>query len=732
MKIKDRLYIDVVRYFSKAQKTAFLCLLVLSVLLGVLLPFLYSRLDSGNIKLSREYVAGELSDETVVSPISFSFVDEVETKKAKENAQKAIFPYYSLSLSKTLEMRNILTDYLKAIIGGNETVARYYLSDAGYADTLDVTSRLLSLSAENLLVISRLIEENQSQILLSGVFSAQELNTSNAEGYYTILFDNASGASAKRISTEDLITEATLFKSILDQAYSSYSNLTYEDIKLISDAVDLFTYTNVFYDEYKTNNMRQEASLNTPSSIIYIEKGDEIIRRDEVITERMLRIVDIINNQAPSADMVNMLVQAVFLITVLAFGIYFFVYFIPYHFRTPLYSLLFLSGLVLTEILTFLWLVLSIDNYQSYSPSSIMPYLYLPVMFTCITNRRRIGFITGFVLSGFAVIYQSSDKYTFFNLIVIIEASVMFIRFGTNRIDIIYEAFYSSIVAALTTGLFSLFAGYSYQMLVNNMILVVLNVVVSYIAVSITLPLLEKIFNLPTIFRLHELSYTDTPTLNRLAHVAQGTFNHVRNVSDMSYQAAKAIGANAELTRVGALYHDIGKSEHPEYFIENQSGKNAHDQITTSLSAAIIKSHVRLGVEKAKEIGLPQEVINIISEHHGNDIITYFYNEAKKEASGNMSVSEEDYRYNGEPPQSPESAIVMLADCTEAASRTLKNPNTNKYDRLISNIIISKINHNQLSQSSLTLTDLDIIKDTFILSLVGRDHQRIEYDNKES
>ena len=221
MKIKDRLYIDVVRYFSKAQKTAFLCLLVLSVLLGVLLPFLYSRLDSGNIKLSREYVAGELSDETVVSPISFSFVDEVETKRAKENAQKAIFPYYSLSLSKTLEMRNILTDYLKAIIGGNETVARYYLSDAGYNDTLDVTSRLLSLSAENLLVISRLIEENQSQILLSGVFSAQELNTSNAEGYYTILFDNASGASAKRISTEDLITEATLFKSILDQAYSS-------------------------------------------------------------------------------------------------------------------------------------------------------------------------------------------------------------------------------------------------------------------------------------------------------------------------------------------------------------------------------------------------------------------------------------------------------------------------------------------------------------------------------
>ena len=248
--------------------------------------------------------------------------------------------------------------------------------------------------------------------------------------------------------------------------------------------------------------------------------------------------------------------------------------------------------------------------------------------------------------------------------------------------------------------------------------------------VSVILPILEKIFNLPTQFRLHELSYTDSPTLNRLSQVAQGTFNHVRNVSDMSYAAAKAIGADAELTRVGALYHDIGKAEHPEYFIENQSGKgNAHDELNNNLSAAIIKSHVKLGVEKGREIGLPQEVLDIISQHHGNDIITYFYNEAKKNnPDGARFVHEEDFRYNSDIPQTPEAAIVMLADCVEAASRTLKNPNTQKYDRLIMSIMISKINHNQLSDSKLTLTDLVTIKDTFIRSLIGRDHQRIEYD----
>ena len=204
--------------------------------------------------------------------------------------------------------------------------------------------------------------------------------------------------------------------------------------------------------------------------------------------------------------------------------------------------------------------------------------------------------------------------------------------------------------------------------------------------------------------------------------------NHAKNVSEMAYSACKAINANADLALVGGLYHDIGKAEHPEYFIENQSGKNAHDEINNTLSAAIIKSHVKLGVEKAKEAGLPQEVIDIISEHHGNDLIKYFYNEAVREAKErSLVVSEEDFRYNGRIPSTPESAVVMLADCSEAATRTLKNPNHQKYEKLISSIIMDKMNYKQLNNSRLTLNDLDKIKESFIHYLMGRDHQRIEY-----
>ena len=521
-----------------------------------------------------------------------------------------------------------------------------------------------------------------------------------------------------------------IYEYIINYGFDNYREIGDSNIILIAQAVRMLSKANVSYDALETEQMRENAAISTPPVSIRLREGDLIIARDTIITEQDLRIIDQINNMRVYIPLATLLCDAILLFTILAFAIVYFISCIQYKYRIPLYSILFLSGLIFILVLSYLLMRWILSTSDSITIDPLLPFLFLPVIFTCITNKRRIGFAVGFVTAGFAVLFPTSGKYTFFLLLVVIEASVLFVRRGTNRIDVIYEAFYSALIAAFATAVFSLINGYSYATFASNIVFIILNVLLTYIAVSVILPLLEKFFNLPTQFRLHELSYTDSPTLNRLSQVAQGTFNHVRNVADMSYSAAKAIGADAELTRVGALYHDIGKSEHPEYFIENQSGKgNAHDDLNNNLSAAIIKSHVKLGVEKGREIGLPQEVLDIISQHHGNDIITYFFNEAKKNnPDGARLVHEEDFRYNSDIPQTPEAAIVMLADCTEAASRTLKNPNTQKYDRLIMSIIISKINHNQLSASKLTLTDLVKIKDTFIRSLIGRDHQRIEYD----
>ena len=731
--MRNQVFKDVWGYFSNAQKIAYLVLFALCVLIGVLIPLLLPNSSMRQIELSRNYQAGELSDEDVYSPQTVNFIDEVATENARAEARRAVLPYYSFNLLNTIADMNLVHDYAESLSTDSATSPYAVLREAGILDT-DLTNRILNLPESDRNIIAGLIEDVMKAVLAKGVYSAADINESLSQGYSMITterLDSRYSVYTETVDVSSLLMSEYIYEYLINYGFNNYREIGDSNIIIIAELIRLLASPNVSYDALETDNRRNEAAVATAPVSVRLEAGDLIIARDSIITEQALRIIDEINSMRVYVPIASLIADAVFLFVILSFATCFTISCIQYRYRIPLYSIMFVSGLIIILILSFFFMRWILSTSDRVTVDPLLPFLFLPVLFTCMTNKRRIGFAIGFVTAGFAVLFPTSSKYTFFHLLVVIEASVLFARHGTNRIDVIYEALYSALIAAVATAAFSLINGYSYEVLASNIVFIILNVLFTYIAVSVSLPILEKIFNLPTQFRLHELSYTDSPTLNRLSQVAQGTFNHVRNVSDMSYAAAKEIGVDAELTRVGALYHDIGKAEHPEYFIENQGGKgNAHDELNNNLSAAIIKSHVKLGVEKGREIGLPQEVLDIISQHHGNDIITYFYNEAKKNSPDGRFVHEEDFRYNSDIPQSPEAAIVMLADCVEAASRTLKNPNTQKYDRLIMNIIISKINHNQLADSKLTLTDLVKIKDTFIRSLVGRDHQRIEYDKE--
>jgi hypothetical protein len=247
------------------------------------------------------------------------------------------------------------------------------------------------------------------------------------------------------------------------------------------------------------------------------------------------------------------------------------------------------------------------------------------------------------------------------------------------------------------------------------------------------LPPLEHLLNAVTPFRLLELSDLNAPILRKLFTTAPGTYSHSLMVANLAEQACQDICqqggmANGLLARVGAYYHDIGKMENPDYFVENQSEHNRHDEIAPRLSATIIRSHVKLGVEKAYSLGLPKDVISIIGEHHGNSIISWFYNKA---AENETIVNPEDFSYPGSPPRSKESAIVMLADITEAAVRTLTKPNANKIEKFIQQLFDAKIEHGQLSESDLSFRDLEIIKKSFVRVLAGYYHARIEYPKQQ-
>jgi putative nucleotidyltransferase with HDIG domain len=245
------------------------------------------------------------------------------------------------------------------------------------------------------------------------------------------------------------------------------------------------------------------------------------------------------------------------------------------------------------------------------------------------------------------------------------------------------------------------------------------------------LPLLEHVLNTATTFRLIELSDLNVPILKRMRLQAPGTFIHSQNVAHLSEAACDSIGADGLLARVGAYYHDIGKVDQARFFVENQTGDNRHDDLKATLSVAIIKSHVRIGMEKGRELRLPDEVLAFIEQHHGTSVIRYFYDRAVKEKGPDSAVPE-DYSYAGPRPMSREAAIVMLADSAEAATRTLKKPTAAKLEKFVWDLIMDRFQTGELNNCDLTLRDLESVKESFVHVLTGHFHSRIEYPRENA
>jgi cyclic-di-AMP phosphodiesterase PgpH len=257
--------------------------------------------------------------------------------------------------------------------------------------------------------------------------------------------------------------------------------------------------------------------------------------------------------------------------------------------------------------------------------------------------------------------------------------------------------------------------------------------------VSVTLPFFETVFDIATDIKLLELLDPNQPLLKALVYKSPGTYHHSILIGNLSEAAAETIGDNPILARVGAYYHDIGKIHKSGYFIENQRAvENKHDRLMPSMSSLIIASHVKEGVDLAREHKLPSTVIDIIQEHHGTSLISFFYQKAK-ELQPFVAIAEEDYRYPGPRPRTKIAAIIMLADSVEAASRTLDNPSLQRINALTNSVITRIFLDDQLSMCDLTLKDLRDISRSFNLILSGIFHHRIDYpdiefpgDNKRS
>jgi len=306
--------------------------------------------------------------------------------------------------------------------------------------------------------------------------------------------------------------------------------------------------------------------------------------------------------------------------------------------------------------------------------------------------------------------------------------SVLVLKKMQQRNDILYSSLYLATINVVLT--FAM--GF---LLSNNVLDVVQKAMYSFIASGISavltigfLPLFESTFDIVTTIKLLELSNPNNPLLKKLLMEAPGTYHHSILVANLAEVATEEVGGNPVIARTAAYYHDIGKIKRPYFFKENQLGNdNPHNKITPNLSTLIITSHVKDGVELAKEQKLPKVIQDIIEQHHGTSLVKYFYVTMKNLSENPDEINEEDFKYLGPIPSTKEAGIIMLADCIEASVRSINDPTKGKIEEMVNKIIKDRLNEGQLDNCDLTLKDLDKIRKAFLKVLSGIYHQRIEY-----
>jgi len=354
----------------------------------------------------------------------------------------------------------------------------------------------------------------------------------------------------------------------------------------------------------------------------------------------------------------------------------------------------------------------------------ILPFSLLPMLTAVLFNSLEISMILT-VASAVSIPAIAGNRFNLGLLFLVsgIISSILSLS-ARRRIVVIRTGF---IVGAIQI-LVLIFIDRFWVGSPARYMLLMLNSVISSIIVLGTLPVFEYLFGTVTNISLLELADFNHPILQRMIMEAPGTYHHSLIVGNLSDAASRAVGANPLLARVGAYYHDIGKIEKADYFSENQVMQvSKHDELSPTMSKIVIMNHVKEGVEIAKRYKLSPRLIDFIQQHHGDSLVYYFYRRALENLEEDNNVKEEGFRYPGPKPNSKETAIVLLADSVEAATRALKEPSGAKAEEVVHKIINNKFIDGQLDECDLTLKDVEKISEVFVRILGGIYHSRIDY-----
>ena len=710
----------------RAEKV-FSILFILSFFV-VIAAMLFTTLDRGGLAYLNldEFAVGRVAERDVVADRAISYTDQAATEIRKAARLQTIAPIFRQDtelVSDTLKKYDEFVSFTLAL--HNETAsifeARMQEQYPGFFNTQVLKNLQQQKQFNGILSAAQTIVK---QLMAVGI---AEFPEKGLEGFnqseITLLTRNGNNREYINIQTSAVIKKENLDAYIKNAIRSLSTNL---DPEITAALIRPFLQPTIIYDEKETEVRVQETLKQVQPVIVTIQKNQKIIKRGFIITTENYRQLQAYSDAGNYLDLSKFLGLSAFILCLYIVGAFMFSLQATGE-RLQESRKVFLLMISLAVYLIVLFTAKALSLVQALDIIPFIPAALTAMLVATLISTRiaiRIVFLIMLIVLTATGFKLEPALFALFSGL----SAVSLTNLTGRRMDLIKTACQLAVIHPIITFVLCSMFPDSYGDFVFVLFGSVINGFISGIFVLGFLPILEDRMNTPTCFRLMELSDLNSPTMKQMLLTASGTYNHTMMVATLAEAACREIGADALLARVGAYYHDIGKMANSEYFVENQTSYNKHLDLNPRLSAAIIRSHVKIGVEKAESMRLPREVIDIIGQHHGNSLVQYFYAKAKEL---DPNVSPKDFSYPGQPPRTKEAAVVMLADVSEAACRTLDHPSVPRLEKFIAKLVKGKMESGQLDNCDLTLRELRIIQESFVTTLAGYYHSRIKYPNQK-
>jgi putative nucleotidyltransferase with HDIG domain len=714
--------------------------------IGIVLVLVIAMMFPRGESIDFSYTAGSVwTNKDLIAPFSFPiYKDPRVYEKERQNAARAVYPVFEReqnAVSEALEELRVIVDALRR---ASETRGRL-LRTHSQADSLaldqalrripfavadgewDMLSEWVTHEARRGAPVFRPFEQR-----LAGIITTV-LNTGVIEEKY--IKEGRAAFALRRGTTEEIVpyervydtTEAvSLIEAQLRDAYGS-SDTTRLALKLVRQVLQ----PNIIFNQRETNRAIQTAEENVPRTLGFVQENERIVSKHERVTEDVRLKLDSFGKAKVDRGTDFSRWQQWFGITLhvtLIVGLYAIYLFL---FRKRIFhdnAKLTLVALLLVMVSSFAYLSLTMNVSE---PIQYLIFVPAVSMLLTIIFDSRVGFYGTVVMALLVAGIRGNDYSIALASLIAGALGAYTVRDIRNRTQIFRSLIFIFLGYAAAIVALSLERFESVNTILTGLTFALANSVFSPVLTYGLLIFFERVFRVTTDLTLLELSDFNHPLLRQLSEKAPGTFHHSMLLGSLAEAAADSIGSNSILARVGAYYHDIGKMMKPEYFVENQQGGlNRHNRLKPRMSALIIASHVKEGLELGKQHGLPEKILDFIPQHHGTTLIAFFYDKAVRQAAKKLTdevISEDDFRYPGPKPQSKEAAIVMLADSVEASTRAIPDISPQKLSAAIEQMIKQRFIEGQLDECDLTLKDLTRIKEAFLKILVGIHHQRITY-----